>query len=658
MMRRTRLSVLRCVRLAAVCVFAAAIFSLGAVATVPAFAEERIVDFDSVITVEPDASLVVRETIVVAAEGLQIKRGIYRDFPTIYTDRHGVRTVVRFDVESVRRNNQEEAYHTESRSNGVRLYIGSADVFIPSGQHIYEIVYRTNRQISHYDDFDELYWNVTGNGWVFPMERVRARLRIPDGAQVIQTFAYTGRSGADGQDYVTGTHGEGDPWFETTRRLEAYEGVTIAVSWPPGFVTRPSAAENMLEFIRANLQIAAGILGVVAIFLFYFLNWWRVGRDPDGGAIIARYTPPDDMSPAAARYVTRMGFDDNAFTAAVVNMAVKGYVTISQDEDDVYTLREIGTEERLTKGERALARKLFRGSREEIELKQKNHKALSGGKSALEDALQTEYETTHFLHNRKHFFIGAGISLFVCILVIFAAQAPLETGFIGVWLSIWSVGVSVLVMRAWNAWRVAFQGGGFKNYAVAIVPSLFALPFVGGWFIGAGFLAATTSIPTVVFIAVIMGINLTFYNLLKAPTRLGRDLLDRIEGFKLFLGVTERDRLNFHNPPDRTPELFEKFLPYALALGVEQAWSEQFASVLAAIRPEAEGDGIGYHPHWYSGHSFDGNFGSMASSLGSGMSGAIAAASTAPGSSGGSGGFSGGGGSSGGGGGGGGGGGW
>ena len=149
-------------------------------------------------------------------------------------------------------------------------------------------------------------------------------------------------------------------------------------------------------------------------------------------------------------------------------------------------------------------------------------------------------------------------------------------------------------------------------------------------------------------------INTLFYHLLKAPTLLGRRMMDQIAGFADYLSVAEKDRMNFHNPPERTPELFERFLPYALALGVEQAWSEQFSDVLARAG-QAEGNRSGhYSPRWYSGRSFDGNFGNFASDLGSGFSGAIAAASTAPGSSSGSGG----GGSSGGGGGGGGGGGW
>ncbi len=130
--------------------------------------------------------------------------------------------------------------------------------------------------------------------------------------------------------------------------------------------------------------------------------------------------------------------------------------------------------------------------------------------------------------------------------------------------------------------------------------------------------------------------------------------MDGIEGFRDYLSVAEKDRMNLLNPPDRTPELFEQFLPYALALGVEQQWSEQFSDVLAQAGSDAAAGGRHYSPRWYSGRSLDSGFSDFASSLGGGFAGAVSSASTAPGSSSGSGG----GGSSGGGGGGGGGGGW
>jgi uncharacterized membrane protein len=175
-----------------------------------------------------------------------------------------------------------------------------------------------------------------------------------------------------------------------------------------------------------------------------------------------------------------------------------------------------------------------------------------------------------------------------------------------------------------------------------------ALPFiVANVFVFLMF-AEFVTLPAALALGAILLVDAAFYDLLKAPTRLGRKVLDRLEGFELYLSVAEEDRMNFHNPPERTPELFEKFLPYALALGVEQAWGERFAGVLAAASRDPGRGGAGYQPRWYSGHGFhEHGVSGFASSLGSSFSGAIAASSTAPGSSSGSGGGGGGGGGSG-----------
>jgi uncharacterized membrane protein len=137
--------------------------------------------------------------------------------------------------------------------------------------------------------------------------------------------------------------------------------------------------------------------------------------------------------------------------------------------------------------------------------------------------------------------------------------------------------------------------------------------------------------------------NALFYELLKAPTQVGRRILDEIEGFRLYLSVAEEERLNFIHPPDETPDLFERFLPYAMALDVENQWGERFSGIL---------NRAGYEPRWYAGRHWNSMHpAGFASGLGRGMQSAVSSASSAPGSSSGmSGGSSGGGGGGGGGG--------
>ena len=618
---------------------------------------ERILNYDSEIWIHRDGSMTVRETIEVEAAGRQIRRGIYRDFPTTYLDGSGTRIVVDFDVEEVTRDGRPEPYHTQREANGVRLYIGDKDVHIRKGRHTYSILYRTDRQLGYFKDFDELYWNATGNRWAFPIEHARAIVHLPEGARVLDHAGYTGPEGAKGQAFTYTPLVDGVVRFETTAPLNPGEGMTIAVSWPIGFIDRPSDTQKAFYFISDNSAAIVGVIGLIALLLYYLYVWSKVGRDPEKGVIVPQYEPPRGLSPAGARYVMRFGYDDKVFTAAVVNMAVKGGITIEEDANKDYTLRTTGHAADFTPGEHALEKKLFRNGRSKsIDLERKNHKRLQEAQKALQSKLRNEFEKTYFVRNTSYFYPGVLISLVALGALALAADEPAIAAFVTVWLAGWTVGVYFLARQCWRSWKAVFATGSVSALAGALFSTLFAIPFFGGEIMGLVFYATAASVGGAAMLLAMQGLNVLFYHLLKAPTLLGRSLMDQIEGFKLYLSVAEQDRMNMLNPPERTPELFERYLPYALALDVEQQWAENFSDVLSAAgtAPGEAGHGSNYRPTWYSGRSLDRGLGNFAPALGGAFAGAIASASTSPGSSSGSGG----GGSSGGGGGGGGGGGW
>ena len=208
---------------------------------VPASAQsERVLNFKSFVKVHPDASMTVTEDISVQATGSKIKRGIIRDFPTTYRDRLGNTVRVGFKVEEVWRDGRPEPYHTQSAANGVKIFIGKQDVFLQAGVHTYTIRYRVDRELGFFKDFDELYWNVTGNGWTFAIDRAEAYIELPAGAKILNSAAYTGYQGGRGHDYTVRA-GDHDIVFQTTRRLAPKEGLTVAVSWPKGVVHEPSS---------------------------------------------------------------------------------------------------------------------------------------------------------------------------------------------------------------------------------------------------------------------------------------------------------------------------------------------------------------------------------------------------------------------------------
>ncbi len=619
----------------------------------PAMATEYIRNFTSDIRVHADSSLTIRERILVISEQREIRRGIYRDFPTDYPDGAGNTYRVTFEVESVIRDGRAEPYHTERQSNGVRLYIGNKDTLLPAGPHEYVITYTTTRQVGHFDGFDEIYWNATGNGWVFPIEQADARVHLPPGASVLQYMAYTGYQGQAGKDYRTRDI-DGGIAFETSRPLAANEGLTIAVSWPEGLVERPSSMEKLGYLVGDNRILITGGIGIILLLIYYLAVWGRVGRDPAPGTIIPLFEPPAGYSPAAMRYIGKMGFDDKTFAAALLSMAVKGFLTIEEDKLGVYSLHKTGRKAPLSLGERAVARHLFAGSRDTIEMKKANHAKIRAARDSLKDWLRTEYEQAYFNHNRRHFYPGVGISIAIFALMLISARDPAGALFLSVWLAFWTVGVYFIVRVAMRSWSNFLTGRNPVFGISAVALTVMAVPFLGGEVAGLAFLAETLSFGGALIFLGVQLINLFFYHLLKAPTRLGRQVMDKFAGFADFLSVTEKDRMNFFNPPERTPELFERFLPYAIALDVENKWADQFTKTFADVHLEP-GNASGYRPGWYHGQGFSpSNLSGFSSALGSGFAGAISSAATAPGSRGGSRG----GGSSGGGGGGGGGGGW
>lgn len=601
---------------------------------------EEILLFHSRIIIHEDSSLTVRETIEVRATGKEIKRGIYRDFPTRYKDGFGNQYVVDFNVIEVLRDGKPEGYHFKDLSNGIRIYIGREKVFLPPGKYTYNLVYKTNRQLGFFVDHDELYWNVTGNGWVFPIRKASAIVVLPGGIpkDTIHLDGYTGPQGAKAKYFNAYVDASGTITFSTTKPLNSYEGLTIVVSWPKGFVIEPTPWMKAGYFIQDNRSSIIGLFGLLVLLAYYLIVWERVGKDPAKGTIMPLYTPPYGFSPAAMRYIAKMGYDHKAFAASIIDMAVKSFLSIKED-DGVYTLvKDKANESVLTPDEKKISSKLM-GSSSKIELRTTNHLKIQNAISDFKNYLKINFEKIYFVTNRRYFFPGLILSVIIMVVSGFSESTGQGAAavFLSVWLTLWSIGVIFLLLIVIRRWKDVFSGRSKKlsSSSSALGMSLFALPFFAGEIFGLYMLTTVTSTMVIIILTLIVAINYMFYHLLKAPTRAGRKVMDRIEGFKMFLLATEKDRLNLMNPPERTPELFEKYLPYALALDVEQRWAEQFSDVLS----RAGESGRAYSPNWYSGTKWSTfRAGEFSSSFGSSFSEAISSSSTAPGSSSGSGG--------------------
>ena len=626
-----------------------AVLSVLALFTSLAIADERILDYHSDIQVQPDSSIEVHETIRVRSEGRSIRHGIFRDFPTTYTDKVGSRYRVGFDIVGVRRDGQPEPYTQDSLSNGVRIKIGSASTELPPGEYTYEITYRAQRELGFFNGYDELYWNVTGIGWIFPIDNASATVTLPQpvAADQLRLAGYTGYQASRDHDLTMTRLNDTQVSFATTVPLLSHQGLTIAVGFPKGIVSEPTAAQRRADFVAENATFAVAVIGLAILLIYYVVVWMMVGRDPRRGVVVVRYEPPPQMSPAAMCFLRHMGYNDRVFVSAAVDLAVKRYLTIEQ-EASVYRLKKLRAEDgSLPAEENNLLRLLF-WNNHEIDLCAYASPSIQAAVKTLKSDLDLEENQKLYQKNGSAVLVGIVLSVLTLIAMVITLPTSKQfiAGFLTFWLSIWSCAVFALISGSVKAW---------KTRSSTAVATTFGAVLFTGFEVGAlAMFSFTVGLWATAGLALILATNAIFIHLLRTLTPAGRELMDQIEGFRQFLTMVDGDRLQRTDAPAKTPALFEKCLPYALALGVEQEWSRQFEGVLARAA-SATSTGTTYSPAWFSGGDLAGfNAGQFAASFAGGFTSAVSSASSPPGSSSGSGG----GGSSGGGGGGGGGGGW
>lgn len=612
---------------------------------------ERIQSFRSDVEILADSSLRVTETIRVNAEGREIRHGIYRDFPTRYA-RDGRTVRVGFEVDGVERDGRAEPWSRERISNGVRLRIGDGDVDLADGSHTYIIRYRTTRQLRFGPDFDELYWNVTGNGWGFPIENAEVRVRLPQPVRFLENNVYTGAQGSRAQDATVALDRPGEIVLRTTTSLAPYEGFTVSVTWPKGVVTAPPPPSAAAQWLLDFGGLAAAIAALAGLTAFYFYAWKRAGRGPVAGTVVPLFEPPDGMSAAAIRYVRRMGYDNRVFAAAIVESGVRGKLRLEEGEGGWFssaktTIHQTADGDDMPGPERDMLARLFAGGTH-IEMDKANHTIFRAAQTALESGLKEAYFGKLFLTNKGWAWIGLVLVLAAMMFVAGAMMAVDPDAGSGETLIPW-LGLGLLLFAVGLGSQGGKSGaGGWIAIIVAVLAGLAGLFALVGTL---GIAAVGVGVLPMLAPLLALPLAISAFWWMAAPTREGRGVMDRIAGFERYLSITEEDRLEALHPPEKTPELFERYLPHAIALGVENRWAGKFASVLAAA--SADPGRQGGHYGWYVGsQNVWSNPGMFATTVGATLASSAAAASTAPGSSSGSGGggFSGGGGGGGGGG--------
>ena len=544
--------------------------------------ELRIEKFDAQIAVLPNSSINVTETITAHFIGGPW-HGLYREIPVEYVTPQGMNYSLFLDVTSITDGAHNPLKYDASRERHYRklkIYVDHAE---DSVQTII-IQYTVSDALRFFDDHDEFYWNITGDEWTVPINSASATISLPSEAKNIRANVYTGAYRSIARDAVAEVAGNGVE-VRTTAPLAFRQGVTVAIAFDKGAVQPPSAADKLGLFLRSNWPLFFPL--IVAAVMFRL--WWNKGRDPRLRPIAAQYEPPAKLTPSEVGTLVDNSADMRDITSAIVDLAVRGFLVIQEhtqdhmmglwkDQDYSFTLKKDRSQwTALKPHEQALLDGIFTAG--------------TAGETVSMASLHNEfYKSLPIIKNRVFdSLVSSG----------YYTHRPdsVRSTYLG----------AGLVIGFLSVWGGAMVG---RNLGMAGAP-----------FIIAGVLSGA--------------IICAFGWFMPARTESGTRVLEGVLGFEDFLAHVEADRFN---RTIKTPEMFEKFLPFAMALGVEKNWSKAFQNIYT--QP----------PNWYQGGSFGPPFFAygFVNNLNAMSSQAGTVFASAPRSSGGSG-FSGGGGSSGGG---------
>lgn len=575
--------------------------------TLQAQSGERIINFHSYIEIDSTGRVQVTEHIKVYANGISIKRGIVRYIPIYRKDMNGKEIKVNIKVLSVLRDGEPEDYN-ESISNGEHVIrVGNKDRILSSGMYEYVITYESYGHVGFFDDYDELYWNVTGNDWDFAIQKASATIRLPNNAHSINTACYTGRAGSTNKD-CTYLPNDSIVTFESNYALARGEGLTVAVSFPRDIVKRPPPPSEAEILFAKYKKIGYMLISFLVLGLFYLITWIRVGKDPEKPVAIPTFNPPNGWSPAIVRYIYKKKYDDKTFTASILSMAVKRSLVISKNKKK-YSLERTNNKKKLSKDELSIYNSLF-STYSELTISDTYHTIFSSAFRKLKNYLTTEWNIKEYF--KKNFGYTFFAALFtIAIIIMYAFVGASEGFFIFLFTAVFAVFGLIFVVAGLKT-----ASGCGKIFAI-IFGLCFSIPPL---IVGLSSIVAEDVLSGIFVIALIAGFFLYAY-LIKAPTQLGAQTQAQLEGFKMYLETAEEDRLNLLMPPQHTPELFEAMLPYAVALDVENEWSEKFNKILAEFN---------YSPEWYSGNMKSFSYGTFAGTLSSSFTSSFSKAKIDP----------------------------
>ncbi len=562
--------------------------------------------FRTDVTVKEDATLEVREEISLNNASSFYKYGFMRNLPIGSEDRWDRRYVgeykrdngIRVSILEVTQDGHPVTYEQGSGYGYSQLRIGEKDVPLDSGEHRFVIRYTVDSALTLGAARDILYWNSNGHERNAPIAEAILSLHLPPAisAESIEVEPrVAGRGVSSPRRLETTLDRIDDPSASITYRstnVGPRQSLSLVVTWPAGFIHQPK-----LHALGPDQWLFAG---PTFLFLYYLIAWFWIGPDPKPGTVVTRYDPPENLSAAAARYIASGVTDGRSFAAVIAELAVRGCLRVEPSNGKYKLSRLMGdraTEANLAPEEKRLLALLFE-DRPAIELTpamdQRNTAQNGRYIFHIHEELQKQLAGKFFTRHVGIITLGV-LATFASALVLAAmAHGRDTTG--AVFFTMWFLfcGLILGLMMELNfasAWKTAVRAGvGWTK----LLPGTAAISVFGAVMIlFLTKLAAGVSLSFVLMLAAFLLINLGWGPRLKRRTLLGRQTTDQIEGFRQFLQKVEQDPLNRINPSDESLERSlrdpNRFLSYAIALEVKEAWGDQLAQTFSALTVTVEG---------------------------------------------------------------------
>ena len=600
--------------------------------------EERIYTHHSDIVVDTTGIIRVSEKIRIYANGDLFKRGITRALPITRKDVDGNNIKIDYTILNVYKNGEKESYFTDREGGDLVIYVGNKNKMLSPGYYDYEIIYESAGQIGFFDEFDELGWNVNGES-DRTVDLVSCEVHLPHNATIISHRCYTGVFGSTSESDCTSESDTDNVFSASTINLQPNEMMTIYVGFEKGIVHQPVVKETALSRFLLWLDKMGlwfiNLIIIVPLYFYYIATWRKHGKDYPQPIAIPQFTPPNNMSPASVGMIHAEVFDFSLISTSIINLAVKGFLRIEEVErkgifsfgsKSYKLIRLKDAESNLPSEEAIVLHDLFEDN-DEISL---------GGKyNSKVQSMMLSYQMDMQLQHKKTLREGQNLKfkilpwfmliLYLVLLIYYGRSVPLEFFVAFATFSIPTYVIVTFILIIISAIRKKKQK---KLNSISLGLALI-VGVIGVLSYHAAYQFSSTVLAVFVGAPIFIIGHLLYSHLIVRPGKEKLQMQADIEGLKMYISLAEEKQMQYFNPPKVTPEVFEKLLPYAIALKTEKVWGNKLENTLLQSMQSVDS----YSPVWYSGAAM--RPASFSNNLRQSLTSNIQHSATSPGSSGG-----------------------